>query len=166
MRPFTLWKVRSMRPAATGPSVTAADDTRITPAGRLLRRFKLDELPQLWNVARGDMSLVGSRPEVPEWVERFRAEFEDVLEVRPGLSDLASIIHFDEEAVLALTADRDAAYGEAILPDKLALNRLYVDNLSLRLDLHVIGLTLASIVARDWAAGRARRLAGSLARGE
>ena len=107
-RPFTLYKVRTMRPGP-GTEVTSAGDARVTRTGRILRRTKLDELPQLWNVFVGDMSLVGPRPEVPAWVARHPGPFAEVLSVRPGLTDLASIRYRDEEDQLAALVATGAA---------------------------------------------------------
>src|SRR6185436_8660408 len=106
-----------------GPAVTAGGDARITPLGALLRKTKLDELPQLWNVVRGDMSLVGPRPEAPRYVERYRPEWQRLFDVRPGITDEASLVFRDEESLLAVVSqeDREKAYVEAVLPAKLAL---------------------------------------------
>jgi lipopolysaccharide/colanic/teichoic acid biosynthesis glycosyltransferase len=110
--PFRILKLRTMRPDAErlGPRVTGGNDARITRAGRWLRRYKLDELPQLWNVLVGDMSFVGPRPEVAEYVCMYPAEIKDkVLSVRPGITDPASLQYFDEAALLAQHADADRA---------------------------------------------------------
>lgn len=152
-RRFRILKFRTMvaDADARGGVLTLAGDPRITRAGRLLRRLKLDELPQLFNVVAGDMSLVGPRPEVPEYVERFRAEFAEVLAIRPGLTDLASLKYRDEAAVLATAADPDAEYVRVILPDKLRLAREYAGRASLRLDLSIILRTIGAVAgaARD-----------------
>jgi len=146
-RRFRIFKLRTMvdGAAARGPSVTAAGDPRVTPLGRLLRRTKLDELPQLWNVLRGDMSFVGPRPEVPRYVARYRPEDRAVLTVRPGITDPASIAFRDEESILARQPDRERAYVEAVLPQKLALNRAYIAHQSFAMDLMIIAKTLQII---------------------
>jgi lipopolysaccharide/colanic/teichoic acid biosynthesis glycosyltransferase len=124
-KPIRVLKLRTMVDGADrkGPAVTAGGDRRITPLGALLRKTKLDELPQLWNVVRGDMSLVGPRPEAPRYVEKYRPEWDALFAVRPGITDEASLVFRDEESLLAGAADgeRERAYVEAVLPAKLAL---------------------------------------------
>jgi lipopolysaccharide/colanic/teichoic acid biosynthesis glycosyltransferase len=112
----------------------------------MLRRTKLDELPQLWNVIRGDMSLVGPRPEVPRYVAQYRPEWQRLFTVRPGITDLASITFRDEESLLALARDRDRAYREVIMPAKLALALEGVDHSSVGYDLRIIARTALSIL--------------------
>jgi len=147
-RHFQIYKFRTMRltDAGSGPQVTAQGDPRITPTGRVLRRYKLDELPQLWNVLRGDMSLVGPRPEVPKYVALFPEEWEAVLSVRPGITDFAAIEFVDEESTLAKSADPERAYVDEVLPKKLALYRKYIEQQSLGTDLALIFSTLRRIV--------------------
>jgi lipopolysaccharide/colanic/teichoic acid biosynthesis glycosyltransferase len=142
-RPFVIVKFRTMaedgrrdRPLAVG------HDPRITRVGRLLRRSKVDELPQLYNVLRGDMSLVGPRPELPRYVDMFRADYAEILQARPGVTDLASIKYRNEAALLAAAADPEAEYVGRILPDKIRLAREYVRRSSMSLDLRVIAQTL------------------------
>jgi lipopolysaccharide/colanic/teichoic acid biosynthesis glycosyltransferase len=158
-RPFRIIKFRTMVRDAErlGGPLSVGADPRITPVGRLLRRFKLDELPQLFNVLAGDMSLVGPRPEVPEYVERFRAEYEEILAVRPGLTDLASLKYRDESALLASAADPRAEYVRVILPDKIRLGREYVRRASVLLDLSIILRTLGAVAG---AAGLPRPAGG------
>lgn len=124
-RRFNILKFRTMR-VASGPSVTVAGDDRITRVGKFLRRTKLDELPQFWNVLRGDMSLVGPRPEVPEYVELFRERYVIVLTVRPGITDLASIHFRNEEEILSRSSEPLKVYAERILPAKLDLAEEYI----------------------------------------
>lgn len=147
-RRFHIYKFRTMRltGASSGPLVTAGGDPRVTPTGRVLRRYKLDELPQLWNVLRGDMSLVGPRPEVPKYVAVYPEEWAAVLAVRPGITDFAAIEFVDEEATLAKSDDPERAYVEEVLPKKLALYRKYIEQQSLGTDLHLIFSTLRRIV--------------------
>jgi len=152
-RRFRLYKFRSMRNGAAGQPITAADDGRITRVGRVLRATKLDELPQLWNVLKGDMSLVGPRPELPEYVERFRKRYARILRVRPGITDLASIRFRDEEAVLARSSDPLREYVERVLPIKLDLAEEYVRRRSLWLDLLILAQTLL-VILRVPQAGR------------
>ena len=141
-RPFQLLKFRSMRNRAGGPAITAASDPRITRTGRILRKFKLDELPQLWNVARGDMSLVGSRPEVPGYVDYSDRRWQQVLEDRPGLTDLATLVYRNEEDLLAAAADPEIYYREVLLPDKLQLNLRYQRGRTFLSDLRLIFATV------------------------
>ena len=137
-QPFHLWKFRTMRPASGGPLLTVAGDTRITPLGRFLRRTKLDELPQLWNVLKGEMSLVGPRPEVRRYVERYTPDQRRVLALTPGITDPASLKYFDEERVLAAFPDPESAYIEVIMPQKISLNLHYAAQATFLSDLAVI----------------------------
>jgi lipopolysaccharide/colanic/teichoic acid biosynthesis glycosyltransferase len=136
-RMFSIVKFRTMRVDAEqlGPSLTAAHDPRVTAIGHWLRRLKLDELPQLWNVLIGEMSLVGPRPEVPRYVASYSSLQRQVLTVRPGMTDLASIAYRHEEELLARDVDLDRYYREVVLPDKLRLNLEYLDRISLSFDL-------------------------------
>lgn len=128
-----------------GPHVSARNDSRITPIGRFLRRTKLDELPELWNVLKGEMSLVGPRPEVPRYVQHYRPEWKQVFSVRPGITDLATLQFRDEERVLEQAIDRERAYLEVVLPIKMRLALTYVENRSFILDLKILLLTVWSI---------------------
>lgn len=147
-RPFRIRKFRSMRadPRMPRMQITVAGDPRITRVGRFLRATKLDELPQLWNVLRGEMSLVGPRPEVPEYVELFRSRYEKVLTVRPGITDLASLQFHNEEAMLQASANPLATYREQILPAKLDLAEQYMADRSLWLDLTIVLRTAGRIL--------------------
>jgi lipopolysaccharide/colanic/teichoic acid biosynthesis glycosyltransferase len=144
--PFTILKFRSMFAGASGPSVTAAADARVTRVGRFLRRYKLDELPQLWNVLVGDMSLVGPRPEVERYVRLFPDAYARILTVRPGLTDYASLEYRNEEATLSRWPDAEAAYTQIVLPAKIALYHRYLDEMSLRTDAALVLRTLAALV--------------------
>jgi lipopolysaccharide/colanic/teichoic acid biosynthesis glycosyltransferase len=148
-RPLALYKLRSMVADADrrGPAVTAGDDDRITRVGRVLRKTKLDELPQLLNVVRGEMSLVGPRPEAPRYVERYRPEWLPLLEVRPGITDLASIAFRDEEALLAEASDRERAYVEAVLPAKLGVALEGVQRSSVLFDAGLLLKTVKEVIA-------------------
>jgi lipopolysaccharide/colanic/teichoic acid biosynthesis glycosyltransferase len=141
-------KLRTMIADAArhGPEVTASADSRITRVGALLRRTKLDELPQLWSVLRGDMSLVGPRPEVERYVALYRPEWLDLLEVRPGLTDPASLTFRHEEELLAAANDRERAYIEVIMPLKLELALQGVRQQSVTHDLGVIARTVLAVV--------------------
>ncbi len=137
---FRIYKFRTMVVDAQrrGGQITAGADPRITRVGRWLRQLKIDELPQLLNVVRGDMSLVGPRPEVPRYVEMFRDEYASVLSVRPGITDPASVKYRDEAAMLAASADPEAEYIGRILPDKLAITQAYVARATFWSDLAVL----------------------------
>lgn len=127
-QPFTLFKFRSMVANADqmGPAVTGANDPRITPIGRFLRRTKLDELPQLLNVLKGDMSFVGPRPEAPKYVAYYTDGQREVLSVRPGITSAASIAYRHEEALLTTNANTETTYIQTIMPAKLAIDLAYV----------------------------------------
>lgn len=144
-RPFEILKFRTMRPGGGGPLVTSGADARVTPLGRVLRRAKLDELPQLVNVLRGEMSVVGPRPEVPRYVALFQADYDHILSVRPGLTDWAAVKYRDEEEVLAGFSDPEKGYVTQVLPDKIALYRRYVDEAGFGADLRIILATAARI---------------------
>jgi lipopolysaccharide/colanic/teichoic acid biosynthesis glycosyltransferase len=142
-RPFTILKFRTMCNAAAGRSITAAGDFRITRTGALLRKFKLDELPQLLNVLKGEMSLIGPRPELPEFVDLTNPYWQSVLEQRPGITDLASLTYRNEEEVLGAAADPVEHYREVILPEKLRLNLLYVKSRTWSSDLKLLWLSIS-----------------------
>lgn len=139
---FRIWKFRTMRNGSAGMVITAAGDCRVTPTGAYLRKHKLDELPQLFNVLRGDMSLVGPRPEVPEYVQLQALAWRAVLEVRPGITDPASLLYRNEEEVLGEARDPELLYRERILPAKLLLNLKYLHTHSFLQDLKLIWLTV------------------------
>ncbi len=148
---FRIHKFRTMvaDAAAIGPAVTVDRDPRVTSIGRRLRHYRLDELPQLIDVLSGAMSLVGPRPELPRFVERYPADLRAaVLSVRPGITDPASIAHLDESAALAGAADPEREYVEKILPPKLRLQAGYAASATLRSDIAVLGRTLAALVRR------------------
>ena len=147
---FRMLKFRSMHPDAwkTGVNSTAEDDGRITRVGAWLRRAKLDELPQLWNVLRGEMSLVGPRPQVPADAALYTREERRMLAVRPGITDLASVVFADEGEILKGSADPDLLYNQIIRPWKSRLALLYLDHQSGWIDLRIVGLTALVLVAR------------------
>ncbi len=152
-RPFRMVKLRSMRANAdaSGVDSTAANDRRITPIGAFVRRYKLDEIMQLWNVLLGDMSLVGPRPNVERETRMYTAEEKRLLRARPGITDFASIVFADEGEILAGHADADLAYNQLIRPWKSRLGLFYVDHRSLLLDLELIVLTAVAILSRPTA---------------
>jgi lipopolysaccharide/colanic/teichoic acid biosynthesis glycosyltransferase len=146
-RSFNILKFRTMVQDAPskGAIITVGSDPRVTRVGQFLRKFKIDELPQLINVLKGDMSLVGPRPELPEYVQLFREDYEQILRIRPGITDLASLKYRNESALLAAYPDPQAAYRDIILPDKIKLAREYLRVASLTTDLKVILKTLVRL---------------------
>jgi len=149
-RTFRLLKFRSMRAGGPpGPPITAGDDPRITPVGRFLRRTKLDELPQLFNILAGDMSVVGPRPEVPHYVVRYDATQREVLAVRPGLTDPAALAYRHEEDLLGAVPPpgREEFYLREIMPRKLALSLEYVRTAGPAADLALILRTIVTVLA-------------------
>jgi lipopolysaccharide/colanic/teichoic acid biosynthesis glycosyltransferase len=159
---FRMVKFRTMVPNAwkSGVNSTSTSDRRITRVGHLLRRGKLDELPQLWNVLLGDMSLVGPRPQVRTDANLYTLEEQRMLSVRPGITDLASIVFADEGDILAGSSNPDLLYNQIIRPWKSRLALLYIDRQSTLLDVFVIGLTVASALHR----GKALRAVEGLLR--
>ena len=146
---FRIHKFRTMRADAAGLPLTVGRDARITRAGRWLRSRRLDELPQLIDVLKGDMSLVGPRPEVPRYVRHYPPALrERVLSVRPGITDPASLAHLDEDALLARAADPERAYVEQVLPAKLALAADYAAAATLASDLRILLRTLRLLASR------------------
>ena len=143
-KPFSILKFRSMRVGAeqSGPAVTQAEDPRITRIGRILRRTKLDELPQLWNVFIGEMSFVGPRPEVPRYVERYTQEQRQLLNYKPGITDLATLVFRDEETLLRNATNVEEFYVEHCIPRKFSLNLQYARRASLVEDVFIILETL------------------------
>jgi lipopolysaccharide/colanic/teichoic acid biosynthesis glycosyltransferase len=149
---FRIYKFRTMVVDAErlGGPTTAGDDPRLTPLGKLLRRYKLDELPQLFNVVRGEMSLVGPRPEVIEKVARYSRGEKRILHLRPGITDWASIWNADEGAVLAGCHDPDQAYERIIRPTKIRLQLMYCDQSSLWVDSKILFYTILKLCRKDW----------------
>ena len=156
MVPFRLIKFRSMTHQFSrekddfGPG----DKSRVTKVGKFLRKMKLDELPELLNVLKGDMSIVGPRPEVKKYVRFYREDYEEILRVRPGLSDLASIKYRNEEKILALRSNPEDYYVHEILPDKLRLAKQYLGSVTFRTDLWIVKETLKSLVGHTYLMSR------------
>ena len=138
--PFWIYKFRSMVQDAPekGAMISVTNDPRITWVGSVLRKTKVDELPQLINVLKGEMSLVGPRPEVPKYVQLFRIDYEEILRVPPGLTDLASLKYRDEAAILAQSENPEEAYLKRVLPDKIKLAKEYIRRSSFLFDLSLI----------------------------
>lgn len=146
--PFALYKLRTMRPNSDrkGLLTVGNRDQRITRIGYYLRRYKLDELPQLWNVVEGTMSLVGPRPEVRRYVELYNPEQRRVLEVRPGITDYASLAYINENELLAQSEEPERTYIEEVMPRKLALNLKYIEEQSFGTDVKILLKTVGKIL--------------------
>ncbi|HIP36200.1 MAG TPA: sugar transferase [Crocinitomix sp.] len=143
---FGLYKFRSMQTGADKQGqITIGNDNRITKVGHFIRKYKIDELPQLINIIRGDMSVVGPRPEVKKYVDLYTNEQLKVLSVKPGLTDYASIEYFDEQTILGQAEDPNKEYIEVVMPAKLNLNLKYIKEKSLLTDLKIIFKTLGKI---------------------
>jgi len=145
-RPFTIYKFRSMRKDNAGLKITTGHDARVTPVGKLLRKSKIDELPQLLNVLKGDMSFVGPRPEVKEYTDLYNEEQRQIFLVRPGITDLASIEFRNENDLLTDSDDPNRTYIEEIMPRKIDLGLTYIENLSLGYDIKLIIRTLITVI--------------------
>lgn len=147
-KPFKLYKFRSMRIGSDkkGQITIGEKDNRITKTGFILRKYKLDELPQLWNVFIGDMSLVGPRPEVKKYTDLYTEEQKQVLHVRPGITDWASIKYVDENKILGESKTPDEAYVNLIMPNKIKLNMVYIQNQTLGEYFKIIFTTFKEIV--------------------
>ena len=145
---FEILKFRTMVVDAEklGRQITVGNDSRITKVGGFLRKYKLDELPQLINVFKGDMSLVGPRPEVPRYVKLYNEEQRKVLEVKPGITDLASIRYRDENDLLGEAENPDDLYINTIMPDKLALNLVYINKNNIFFDIYIILKTIIKCI--------------------
>lgn len=148
-RDFRLYKFRSMRKNSDRNGLlTIGRDNRITTAGHFLRKYKLDELPQLWNVLKGDMSLVGPRPEVRKYVNLYSAEQMKVLNVRPGITDLASLAYIDESELLSQSENPEDTYIKEIMPHKLRLNLEYLNKRNFWSDLGIVMQTVKKSLVR------------------
>ncbi len=161
---FRLLKFRSMRVNADqiGPLVTVQGDNRITPFGRFLRRTKLDELPELLNVIKGDMSVVGPRPEVPRYTKHYKPEWERAFSVKPGITDLSTLQFRDEESCIQGALDYELGYINIVLPIKMKLVLEYVDNQSFWIDIKIIILTIWAITFGRYFAKPDTKLAESV----
>ncbi|HUK99940.1 MAG TPA: sugar transferase [Nitrospirota bacterium] len=148
---FYIYKFRTMKHdrAGEGLQITASGDKRITNIGRILRKTKIDELPQLINVLKGDMSLVGPRPEVRKYVEYYKKDYEVILGVRPGITDISSITYRDEERLLEAYEDREQQYLRVLLPEKIRLAQDYIRRRSFLYDIGLIFKTCYRIVSHS-----------------
>lgn len=141
-RLFTMYKFRSMSAHHSGSTVSVAGESRITPLGAKLRRYKLDELPELWNVFIGDMSFVGPRPDVPRYADKLEGDDRRVLQLRPGITGPASLKYRDEEVLLAAQANPQEFNDKVIYPDKVRINLYYLDHYSFVADIKMIIATV------------------------
>lgn len=146
-KPFQLYKFRSMRIGSDkkGLITVGEKDSRITKMGYFVRRYKIDELPQLWNVLKGDMSLVGPRPEVKKYTDMYNDKQKKVLSIKPGITDWASIKYVDENRILGEAENPDETYVKVIMPSKIALNMIYINNHTLKEYFKIIFATLSNI---------------------
>ncbi|GAT64009.1 sugar transferase [Paludibacter jiangxiensis] len=146
--PFDILKFRTMIVNADKSSLLTIGlhDNRVTRTGYYLRKYKIDELPQLINVLKGEMSLVGPRPEVPKYTQLYSQRQKDVLSVRPGITDPASILLKDENEMIAASPDPEKFYIEKLIPEKLSINLQYIERMSLKNDLRIIAKTLLAII--------------------
>ncbi len=144
---FKIYKFRSMEVDALkkGPQITVGGDKRVTRMGKFLRKYKLDELPQLINVLKGEMSFVGPRPEVRKYVELFKQDYQKLLKIRPGITDPASIKYSEEESVLSLSNNWEEDYINRILPEKIQLSSQYINHHNILIDLDLIFKTIFKI---------------------
>ena len=147
-RRFMIYKFRTMVVDAEkkGLRITSGGDRRVTKVGKLLRKFKIDELPQLFNVLKGEMSLVGPRPEVEEYVTLYEEDYREILKRRPGITDVSSIIFREEEAVLKNQVDPEGYYKKILLPEKIRLAKEYIEKSSFLYDLKLVLNTLHRII--------------------
>lgn len=139
---FTIYKFRTMSASHNGSTVSIAGESRITPLGSKLRRYKIDELPELWNVLIGDMSFVGPRPDVPGYADNLTGDDRKILKLRPGITGPASLKYRNEEEILANVEEPIKYNNEVIYPDKIRINRYYLENYSLITDLKIIFCTI------------------------
>jgi lipopolysaccharide/colanic/teichoic acid biosynthesis glycosyltransferase len=149
-RPFRLYKFRTMVKDASniGPPVTAAHDPRITGTGRLLRKFKIDEMLQIINVIKGDMSVIGPRPELKYFVDAFREDYRDVLKIKPGMTDYALIAFRNEEDILSTFDNIEEGYIKHVMPEKIKLYRKYIKEMSLSTDMKIFFTTIWEVLKR------------------
>ncbi|PVE17126.1 glycosyl transferase [Clostridium perfringens] len=146
---FYIYKFRTMTDCddkASDRQVTVINDQRITRIGRILRKYKIDELPQLYNVLKGDMSFVGPRPEVKKYVKFYEEEYDEILKIKPGITDLASIEYIDENTIISKYSDPEKVYIEEVLPKKLMLNKRYIEEMSIKNDIILILKTIKKII--------------------
>ncbi len=145
-KPFTIYKFRSMKINSSSKSITLSNDKRITPFGRFIRNTKIDELPQLFNILKGDMNIVGPRPDVPGYYDTLTGEDQKIWALRPGLTGLDSMFYPDEQKILDPQPDPQQYYDKVLWPDKVRLNLWYANNRSLLLDIKIILNTASQLL--------------------
>lgn len=145
-KPFTIYKFRTMRLNNSKVSVTLSNDSRITPFGNLLRKTKIDELPQLFNILKGEMSVVGPRPDVPGYYDTLKGDYQVIWQLRPGLTGLDSMCYPNEQAILDKESDPELYYDTVLWPDKVRLNRWYAENRNLLMDVKILVNTFGVLV--------------------
>jgi len=145
---FKIIKFRTMVNNAEkiGPGISSSYDKRITPIGKILRKFKIDELPQLINVLKGDMSIIGPRPELLKYISRYENEYSKILKVKPGISDYASVKFRDEASILQTAEDSESFYLKDILPEKIKLYNKYIEEMNFFVDIKILFLTFKAIL--------------------
>jgi len=148
---FRIYKFRTMNLEGylAGSMITVQGDGRITRVGRILRKTKTDELPQFINVLKGEMSIVGPRPEIPKYVDMFERDYIEILKIRPGITDYAAIEFSDEESILAKYDDPEKGYREEVLPRKIVLYNKYLKERDFWVDMKIIGMTIAKLLRRQ-----------------
>jgi len=149
-RPFKLYKFRTMVKDASklGPPITYANDMRITKIGRLLRKFKVDEMLQIINIVKGDMSVIGPRPEIKKYIDIYEKDYRDVLKIKPGMTDYALIAFRNEEEILSSFSDVEEGYIKEVLPKKIELYRKYMNEMSLGTDIRIFFATIYEIIGK------------------
>jgi len=149
-KPFRLYKFRTMvkDAAKIGPPVTTAHDPRITKTGRLLRKFKVDEMLQVMNIVKGDMSVIGPRPEVKKYIDIFAEEYKDILKIKPGMTDYALIVFRNEEDILSRFQNVEEGYIKEVMPEKIKLYRQYLSEMSLKTDIKIFFQTIWEILVK------------------
>jgi lipopolysaccharide/colanic/teichoic acid biosynthesis glycosyltransferase len=150
LKPFRILKFRTMAMECNHDQrqFEPGETRRVTRIGAFLRKSKLDEVPELFNILKGEMSIVGPRPEVEKYVQIYKYDFERILRVRPGITDYASIKYFNEESILAKQPDPETYYREVILPDKMRLSKEYVENISFKTDFLIIKETIKTVLTK------------------
>jgi lipopolysaccharide/colanic/teichoic acid biosynthesis glycosyltransferase len=147
---FKLYKFRTMEKDASkiGPSITPANDPRVTKMGKLLRKFKVDEMLQIVNVVKGDMSVIGPRPEIKKYTDRFKKDYKEILKIKPGMTDYALIAFRNEEKILSKFNDIEEGYVKEVLPEKIKLYRKYMEEMGILTDVKIFFKTILEILRR------------------
>jgi len=149
-RPFKLYKFRTMVKDASkmGPPITPTNDPRITKVGKLLRKYKIDEMLQIANIIKGDMSVIGPRPEIEKYIKKFKDDYSKILKIKPGMTDYALIVFRNEEEILSKFNDVEEGYIQEVMPEKIKLYKKYMDEMSLLTDIKIFFKTIWEILKR------------------